>query len=66
MHMRMMRVYICTYLWFFWVLTDRLNVNEQVDGYRIKRILWSIIDTIDQKEQIFYQWIDTIGGLHDQ
>jgi hypothetical protein len=30
------------------------------------RILWSMIDTIDQKEKIFNLWIDTIGCQHDQ
>ncbi len=32
----------------------------------LARVLWLIIDIIDQKEKIFYQWIDTISGLHDQ
>ncbi len=29
-------------------------------------ILWSMIDTIDQKEKIFNRWIDTIGDQPDQ
>jgi hypothetical protein len=29
----------------------------------LTRILWSMIDTIDQKEKIFNWWIDAIGGM---
>jgi hypothetical protein len=32
----------------------------------LTRILWLMIDIIDQKDKIFNRWIDTIGGQHDQ
>jgi hypothetical protein len=31
----------------------------------LTRILGFTINTINQKEKIFHQWIDTVGGLHD-
>jgi hypothetical protein len=45
----------------------RLKVNRWIDGHRLdKDFVIDDIDTIDQKEKIFYRWIDTIGGQHDQ
>jgi hypothetical protein len=32
----------------------------------LTRILRLMIDTIDQKEKIFNQWMDTIGDQHDK
>ncbi len=43
-----------------WIWTDRSMVIVLIS------ILWSMIDTIDQREKIFYRWIDTISGQHDQ
>jgi hypothetical protein len=50
-------------------LTDRyfwLNVNDGSTAIGLRRILLSIIDSIDQKEKIFFRWIDTIGGPCDR
>jgi hypothetical protein len=43
-----------------WIWTDGSMVIVLI------RILWSMIDTIDQREKIFNRWIDTNGGQHDQ
>jgi hypothetical protein len=42
-----------------WIWTDGSMVIDLI------RILWSMIDTIDQREKIFNRRINTIGGQHD-
>ncbi len=44
---------------------DRYNglyVNQRFDGISLARILWPIIDTIDQNKKNFTGWIDAIVG----
>ncbi len=61
-------IYMYMYLWF---LQSFGHASIECESVRLMtigltRILLSIIDTTDQKEKIFYQWIDTFVGLHDR
>ncbi len=61
---------ICIYMYMYilfllifnwWIDTIRWMWTSESMAIGLTRILWSINDTFNQKEKIFYRWIDTIG-----
>jgi hypothetical protein len=70
-------IYICVYTYSYtyaytykyiyeYVFVTSSDFDRWIDGHRFNKDFMMIIDTIDQKEKIFYRWIDTIGGLNDR